>query len=104
MALRAAEAPRTASEKKAALSAILNWTSAGEGGFYDDLGSVPRSPRLSSGFGPLADPQFLYAPLIQYDEGGAEEAPLTGAHNRIAWYGCAAHTTYPSTRAQNTTR
>ena len=37
----------------------------------DNLGEVPRSPRLSVGFGPRADPQFLYAPLVSYDEGGA---------------------------------
>ena len=46
--------------RKAALAAILNWTDPGTGGFYDQLGVVPRSARISPGFGPDADPQFLY--------------------------------------------
>ena len=29
--------------RKAALAAILSWTDPGEGGFYDQLGSIPRS-------------------------------------------------------------
>ena len=32
----------------------------------DNLGEVPRSTRLSVGFGPVNDPQFLYAPLVAY--------------------------------------
>eukprot|EP01052_Picozoa_sp_SAG31_P003144 SAG31_NODE_118_length_24006_cov_8.219266_4_plen_620_part_00 len=85
-ALRAADGLHSVIEKKKALSAIINWTNPGADGFYDQLGSIPRSPRLSPGFGPVTDPQFLYAPLIQYDEGGAEEAPLTRDSQRIAWY------------------
>ena len=64
----------TATERKATLGALLGWTDPGDGGHYDQLGSVPRSPRLTAGFGADADPQFLYAPLVQYDEGGAELA------------------------------
>ena len=47
---------------------------------------VPRSLRLSVGFGPAADPQFLYAPLIAYDEGSAEEAPFAKNSAPVSWY------------------
>jgi hypothetical protein len=84
--LKVAAAKATASARKASLLALETWTDAGVGGFYDQLGTVPRSSRLSSGFGPQADPQFLYAPLVSYDEGGAEEAPLTHSPERINWF------------------
>lgn len=76
----------TEEAKHIALQGIGRWTDPGPGGYYDQLGAIPRSPRLSSGFGERADPQFLYAPLVSYDEGGAEEAPLTGSSQRISWY------------------
>jgi hypothetical protein len=84
--LKAVSALATVSEKKAGLLAVEGWTDPGAGGFYDQLGVVPRSPRLSSGLGPEADPQFLYAPLVSYDEGGAEEALLTQSTERISWF------------------
>ena len=77
----------TEEAKHIALQGIgRGWADPGPGGYYDQLGAIPRSPRLSSGFGDRADPQFLYAPLVSYDEGGAEEAPLTGSSQRISWY------------------
>ena len=42
--------------------------------------------RITPGFGPEADPQFLYAPLVSYDEGGAEEALIEGDVGRVSWY------------------
>jgi hypothetical protein len=56
----------TADARRAALNSIVSRTDPGPGGFYDDLGGVPRSTRLSVGFGPDSDPQFLYAPLVAY--------------------------------------
>ena len=84
--LKTVSALPTVSEKRAALLAIVGWTDPGAGGFYDQLGVVPRSQRLNAGFGSEADPQFLYAPLVSYDEGGAEEAPLAQSTERISWF------------------
>lgn len=45
-------------ERLAGIDEILNWTNAGEGGFYDDLGNAARQPHLvrdentRAGFGP----------------------------------------------------
>jgi hypothetical protein len=51
--------------RRAMLRALLAHTDPGPGGFYDALGDSPRSPRLPAGFGPVADAQYFFAPLIQ---------------------------------------
>lgn len=71
----------------AALSALVGWEDPGAGGFYDQLGGLPRSPRLDSGFGVAADPQFSFAPMIQFDE-DYTRWPMTmdNAPQRVAWH------------------
>ena len=38
------------------------------GALYDQLGLSPRNARLDTGVGPEADPQYVFAPLIQFDK------------------------------------
>lgn len=75
------------SERCWALTSLINWTDPGPGGFYDELGGLPRSTRLERGFGPAADPQYTFAPLIQFDE-DYTRWPMTthGSPQRIAWH------------------
>jgi len=75
-------------QRRAALAAIVDWEDPGHGGYYNNLGAVPRSPRLSSGFGPQADPQYLYAPLVAASvPKHAALAPPTfaGVADRLSW-------------------
>ena len=59
---------RTAGERRAALRPLLLSTDPGPSGFYDELGASPRSPRLERGYGAAADPQYSFAPLVQFNE------------------------------------
>lgn len=43
----------------ARLNEILDRTNPGPGGFYDNPGSLPMTPRLERGPGPIEDPAFL---------------------------------------------
>ena len=50
---------------------------------------MPRSPRLDVGFGPAADPQYTFAPLIQFDEDYTRWPEATAgksAPQRVAWH------------------
>jgi hypothetical protein len=85
-AVHTAAALPTPAARRATLTAVLNRTDPGPGGYYDQLGAVPRSGRLCVGFGPAADPQFLYAPLVAYDEGLAEEAVIDGDASPVCWF------------------
>jgi hypothetical protein len=52
-------------------------------------GGLPRSPRLDVGFGPAADPQYTFAPLIQFDEDYTRWPEATAgksAPQRVAWH------------------
>jgi hypothetical protein len=46
----------TEEARMAAIDAIVNWTNAGPGGFYDDLGNPQRQPHLVRGPGLPSDP------------------------------------------------
>jgi hypothetical protein len=57
--------PDEASRLKA-IDEILNWTNAGPGGFYDDLGDPLAQPHLVRGPGYPKDPAFLESPLVGF--------------------------------------
>jgi len=48
------------------LAGILDWTNPGPGGFYDNLGSLPVSPRVERGTGAAEDPSFVRSSLVSY--------------------------------------
>lgn len=50
----------------AALRAILDWENPGPGGFYDSPGTLPMTPRLVRGTGPVEDPAFLRSAMTGY--------------------------------------
>ncbi len=50
-------------DRLAALSAILDWTNPGPGGFYDDLGNSSAQPHLVPGLEYADDPDHLKSPL-----------------------------------------
>ena len=50
-------------DRLAALSAILDWTNPGPGGFYDDLGNSSAQPHLVLGLEYADDPDHLKSPL-----------------------------------------
>ena len=50
-------------ERLRGIDAILHWTDAGPGGFYDDLGNPARQPHLVRGPGFAEDPAFLRSAL-----------------------------------------
>jgi hypothetical protein len=53
-------------ERLEGLSRMVNWTSPGPGGFYDDLGDVTRQPHLVRGKGFAVDPAFLESALMGF--------------------------------------
>ncbi len=77
--------------RKAMLQALVSYTDAGPGGFYDQLGGSPRNRRLQDGFGPAADPQYVFAPLVQFNEDSTLWPPCgacgagNGSVQRLAW-------------------
>ncbi len=65
---RFAELRQTAdeAERLKTLDAIVNWTDAGPGGFYDDLGNPSQQPHLVRGAGYQKDPAFLESSLAGF--------------------------------------
>ena len=61
-----------------AIEEILDRTSPGAGGFYDDLGNLACQPHLVRGLGPVRDPEFRASSLIgfRYPDWSAEAAPV----------------------------
>jgi len=49
-----------------AITAILDWTNPGPGGFYDELGNPARRPHLAPGEPYERDPAFLASPLTGF--------------------------------------
>jgi hypothetical protein len=62
------------------ISAILNWTNPGPGGFYDDLGNPAQQPHLVLGHGFDRDPEFRNSALMGF--GG--KTPQEGW--RVSWF------------------
>jgi len=50
------------------IDAIVNWSSPGPGGFYDDLGDPRRRPHLVMGSAYDKDPAFLHGTLTGFDQ------------------------------------
>ena len=50
-------------DRLAALTAILDWTNPGPGGFYDDLGNASAQPHLVPALSYSQDPDHLKSPL-----------------------------------------
>ena len=57
---------RAENERREALLGILNWTNAGPGGFYDDLGNPARQAHLVRGQGFRDDPAAVNSPRADY--------------------------------------
>jgi len=58
---------------------MVNWTSPGPGGFYDDLGDPANRPHLVPGQGFEKDPAFFHTPRTGF--GGRRNTPW-----RISWH------------------
>ncbi|HXE64462.1 MAG TPA: hypothetical protein VN519_13040 [Bryobacteraceae bacterium] len=72
------KAPRA--QQAAMISRIVNWTDAGPGGFYDDLGDTTREPHMVRGESYDRDPDFLQSAFT----GFGDVEPRNGA--RASWY------------------
>ncbi len=59
------------SERVARLDAIVNWTDAGPGGFYDDLGDIAAQPHLVRALPYDKDPMFVHSPMMSFAMRGA---------------------------------
>ncbi|MCX6625981.1 MAG: hypothetical protein NTY38_33940, partial [Acidobacteria bacterium] len=59
------------SERIARLDAIVNWTGAGPGGFYDDLGNIAAQPHLVRDVPYERDPMFVHSPMMSFAMRGA---------------------------------
>ena len=66
--------------RQEALSKLVNWTSPGPGGFYDDLGDPVNRPHLVPGVGFEKDPAFFQTPRTGFSSGSR------GGPWRIAWH------------------
>jgi len=74
---------RAENERREALLGILNWTNAGPGGFYDDLGNPARQAHLVRGQGFRDDPAAVNSPRADYEE--YDPTDPEGGVRRIAW-------------------
>lgn len=66
-------------DRLAAIREIVEWTSPGPGGFYDDLGDPLRRPHLDPGVGFEKDPAFFHTPRTGFGRRG--RTPW-----RMAWH------------------
>jgi hypothetical protein len=67
-------------DRLARISAVLNWTNPGPGGFYDDLGNPRQQPHLVRGERYDKDPEFRNSPLM----GFGSRMPDQGW--RVSWF------------------
>eukprot|EP00051_Salpingoeca_urceolata_P023811 m.410128 g.410128 ORF g.410128 m.410128 type:complete len:906 (+) comp20157_c3_seq3:1801-4518(+) len=99
---------KSETEQQDAVLALLNWTSAGVGGFYDNLGSVNADdhPHLDPGQGVATDASYYFTPLMAMEldkQRPQRMAWQTFAqafydnHIRLYYDGLAAHTRYKVT-------
>jgi hypothetical protein len=75
------------SEKIAAINDIIQWTNAGPGGFYDDLGNPAQQPHLVPGFSFADDPGRMKSARNGFDEADViDEGHLrAGTPRRLSW-------------------
>jgi len=69
--------------RRAALQRILDWTNAGPGGFYDDLGNPAQEPHLVRGPGFREDPAAVVSPRADFQED--EDMGPARMARRISW-------------------
>ncbi len=72
---------------KQAIARILDWTSPGPGGFYDDLGHPGLQPHLVRGPGFAGDPAAITAPRTDTEEDLVFDDPkeAAGVPRRMSW-------------------
>ncbi len=70
-----------------AIAETVQWTNAGPGGFYDDLGNVARQPHLVRGPGFAEDPGSLQSPRVGFEEDLVIDSPdeAAGCARRVSW-------------------
>jgi hypothetical protein len=69
--------------RRAALQRILNWTNAGPGGCYDDLGNPALEPHLVRGPGFRDDPAAVVSPRADFEED--EDMGTARVARRLSW-------------------
>jgi hypothetical protein len=74
---------RSENERREAIQRILNWTNAGPGGFYDDLGNPAQEPHLVRGPGFRDDPAAVSSPRADFEEN--EPGETEGGTRRVSW-------------------
>jgi hypothetical protein len=74
---------RSEQERRAAIQRILNWTNAGPGGFYDDLGNPAKEPHLVRGPGFREDPAAVVSPRADFEED--EDMGAARVARRMSW-------------------
>jgi hypothetical protein len=74
---------RSENERREAIQRILNWTNAGPGGFYDDLGNPAQEPHLVRGPGFRDDPAAVSSPRADFEEN--EPGETEGGTRRMSW-------------------
>ncbi len=70
-------------ERRVALQRILNWTNAGPGGFYDDLGNPALEPHLVRGPDFRDDPAAVVSPRSDFE--GDEDMGAARVPRRMSW-------------------
>lgn len=71
-------------DRLAAVDEILNWTNAGPGGFYDDLGDPLNRPHLDPGEGFEKDPAFFHTPRTGFGWRNGAATPWRASWHRHA--------------------
>jgi hypothetical protein len=74
---------RSEEERREALQRILNWTNAGPGGFYDDLGNPAQEPHLVRGPGFREDPAAVVSARADFEED--EDMGAARVARRMSW-------------------
>jgi len=74
-------------DRLAAIKEIAQWTNAGPGGFYDDLGNVARQPHLVRGRRFDEDPGSMESPRVDFEEDLVVDEPdeKSQGARRISW-------------------
>ena len=75
---------KTEPERLSQISAIVDWTNAGPGGFYDDPGDPTQQPRVVRGLGFEQDPAFFRSSLT-----GFCDRSSAGVFFPVSWWHCA---------------
>ena len=74
-------------ERIQAIEGIVNWTSPGPGGYYDDTGNIGRQPHVVRGLPFEMDPANLVSARVGFEEGDVVDEPdeKPEAALRMSW-------------------